>query len=84
MCEQQGLSKRACMIYAYLMKSIDIATQLSLHHHENNKGLTALDMAAQNCVPYILLLILNTDNVFRFVKKKCGLYNHVFYDITSY
>ncbi len=52
--------------------------------HENISGQTPLDLAATLYAPEMMLAILNTEGVYRFVAKDCLLHRHILYDLSAY
>ena len=66
--------RRSCDMYQVLLANMeDKSVVLDLHQNCDADGLTALDLAAEYCVPEILQLILTTDQVYRFPVTEQGL-----------
>lgn len=76
--------EQACDIYGYMMELVDTGSKIALHRQENCLQMTPLDLAADMCLPEILLCFFRTDDVYRFVQKDAGLYKYVLYDVTRY
>ena len=73
---------RACVVYQYLVDSMTDRDRLQLMHRtSNDTGQTPLDLAAIHCVPEILQLILNTDDVYRFKLFTEGMFTKYEYKI---
>ena len=76
---------KSCEIYSFLMRRlVEKGTKLDLHNQKNNHNLTALDLSAEKCLPEIMQAIMQTNGVYRFLQKHCGIYDYVLYDVTSY
>jgi hypothetical protein len=74
----------ACDMYRWLMQQSvcgDKAVVRHLHAACNDKGLSALELAAAHCVPEILHLILTTEHVYRFTLHRQGLFTKYEYRI---
>ena len=73
--------KRACSMFHHMMGKLTTDQKCKLLFHENKDHLTPLELAASLCMPVMLLAILHTDGVYRFVQRKLCMYRHVMYKV---
>ena len=66
------------------MEKLDTETKLALHQQENLLHLTPLDLAADMCLPEIVMLMFRTKGVNQFELWNAGPYCHMLYDVTRY
>ena len=70
--------KHAKVMYSHIEKLVETPVQLQvLFIKENQDGETALNMAGKYKLPELMLLILNTVNVYKFTVRNCGSHRHV-------
>ena len=74
-----------CQLYTFIMDNLlGEDMKLVLHKHKNIDDLTPLDLSAELCLPEMLKVMIRTDGVYRFLQRNCGVYDYVWYDVTTY
>ena len=74
--------EQACCMYDVLLTGIqDRQERKQLLNTENNDKLMAIDLAAELCLPEIMLRILNSDGVYKFEMGTCGPYKQITYKL---
>ena len=77
--------KEATRMYNIIMNHISIDEEKNeLLRHEDVNGRNCLDLASEKYLPEMLLAILNTDGVYKYIVKDCLLHQHIFYDVSDY
>ncbi len=76
--------QEATGMYLYIVNGLVYADRYRLVKHQNMFGITPLDLASKCRLPEIILLIMNTEGVYKFEVKNCISHRHVLYDISDY
>ena len=71
----------ACATYNYITSQMNEDEKNLILKCTNKAGCTPLDLAASECVPEMMLAILHTEGVYRFVLKRVGTFSHVMYKL---
>ena len=72
--------KKSCAVYAFIMEMLVDKfkkTKLDLHHLRNNNNLTPLYLSAEKSMPEIMQAIMQTNGVYSFPQKHCGINDYV-------
>lgn len=62
----------------------DIVTRKKLLYDINRKGHRPVELAFKQCVPELMVRILNLDGVYRHLVSECLFYRYVRYDVSHY
>ncbi len=78
---QEAIDIYLFIVYELLSSSTD---RWRLVRCPNDEEITPLDLASQLWLPEMLLLILNTEGVYKLEVKNCISHRHILYDISDY